>query len=116
MDLRDNLLTLVSEYTTLTTPSGWIDMWSKPFGLLAPVHEAALRGRDLGTPQHMAEYFLLPSLGMWFQAYLLVREGARGSKRPDNGSRLVRLAAGIVTLSLMARSYFSYRFHGESTV
>lgn len=91
-------------------------MWNKPFGLLAPVHEAALRGVDLATPQRMAEYFLLPSIAVWIQAMLLVQQGARGTKRQEGSNRVLRLGMGVIALSLMARSYFSYRFTGESRV
>lgn len=116
MDLAASLSLMLHDYGTLLSPSGWAAMWSRPFGLLAPVHEAALRGADLATPQRMAEYFLLPSIAVWFQAFLLVQQGARGTKRQDGSNRLLRLAAGVVSLSLMARSYFSYRFTGESRV
>lgn len=116
MDLSASLRQMANDYATLLTPSGLADMWSRPFGLLAPVHEAALRGVDLAQPQRLAEYFLLPAFAVWVQAFLLVQEGERGSKRQEGSNRLLRLAAGVVALMLMARSYFSYRFTGESRV
>lgn len=119
MDLRDNLSILLRQYASLAHASGWADMWARPFGLLAPVHEAALRGRnlDLTDPVAVATYFVLPSLALVLQAYLLVQPGAPGTPRPaPASSRLVRIGASLVTLSLMANAYFSYRFTRESRV
>lgn len=72
-----------------------------PFGpILSPLHHHILRTARPITLSNAHQVALIPLLPLGLQAYLL----------QYNGTRIYRIAAGLVGVTLMVNAWIGYRF------